>query len=884
MKTLPFPAVPAVCRRFVGPILLFFPFLCLSAQTYQDDFSDGDHTVNLAWSGDTDHFQVDAAGILRLQAPEAGTSELYIPVSIPDSCRWRLWVWMDFDPSASNRLRVYLQAGGADLAAVDGYFLEIGEDGSGDAIRFYRQDGGVPVLLAQGAAGSVASRPVVRWEMQRTSDGRWLLYADLAGGYDPEPVLTVWDSTYMSGDVFFGWKCYYSGSRRDKFRMDDFLLEPLVPDTVPPRLRQVTSPFSREVELTFDEPLDLMYAADPALYFLSPDIGMPVEVFPLAESPAKVVLALDTSLANLRDHTVRVLAIRDTAGNQASLQEWTWQHVEIGPPQPGGILVNEVMADPLPAIALPAAEYLELFNPGETVTDLSALTLTIGNTVRSLPSYRLFPGRYLTLCDTIWADSFRLFGPTLGMSPLPTLSNEGTRLSLATADGSMTIDRVDYDTDLYGSADKAGGGWSLERVNPRSPCSGRSNWAASRSLSGGTPGQPNSVLQVAADTAGPRLLFLAGKPSERRRIRLVFDKRLDPATVSDTGHWRIRPPMALSAAYVSDEAGQEEVTLVLGEDLRENVRYELEVGKEVTDCSGYAVAPGTVGVFILPDSIQPGDLVINELLFDPQPGGADFVELYNRSDKVLNAGDLIIGNLRPNEDTSVSAVQGDRLIFPGGHLAVTTDPSDLVRRYRLADSSVLLKNELPAFGADQGNVTLYRSGPGGTVVLDVLDYKADMHHPLLSDAKGVSLERLQEGFPTQDPTNWQSAAASVGYATPGYRNSQHIGPATHSAGCRLASDHFTPDGDGADDILTIRCHFDQGGYLVTAAVYDWDGRPVAKLVDNLLAGAQCHLQWTGASENGRPVLPGVYLLVVRAFHPDGAVFHERMAAVLSVAP
>ncbi|MEY3052600.1 MAG: hypothetical protein RLY31_2385 [Bacteroidota bacterium] len=884
MTTYSFRADCAFGRQFVGLLLFACQFLPLPAQVYRDDFSDGDHTADLSWAGDTDHFQVDAAGVLRLQAPVAGMSKLYVPVSIADSCRWRLWLLMDFDPSATNRLRIYLQADDADLAVADGYFLEIGQDGSEDAIRFFRQDAGVPVLLGQSAVGSVASRPMVRWEMQRTAAGRWTLYADLSGGYGPDPVLIVSDSTYMSGDAYFGWACSYSSTRRDKFRMDDFLLEPLLPDTVPPRLELVTSPFAREVELTFDEPLDLFHATDPSLYVVLPDIGPPTEVFAFSETPGRVLLALDSALANLQEYTVRVLGVRDTAGNQASVQQRTWRHVEISPAKPGGILINEIMADPTPAIALPAAEYLELVNPGGTVTDLSTLRVTIGNSVRSLPPYLLYPDRYVTLCDTAWADSFRLFGPTLGMSSFPTLSNEGTDLVLASADGQTVVDRLSYDIGMYGSAGKAEGGWSLERINPLSPCSGTSNWAASQSLSGGTPGRPNSVLEAVADTAGTRLLYVAGKPSDRHRIRLFFDRRLDAATVSDTGHWRIRPPLALSAAYLEDVAGQEGVTLLFQDAIQENVSYELAVGQAVTDCSGRPVEPGTVGIYVLPDSVQPGDLVINELLFNPQSGGVDFVEFHNRSGKVLNLGDLAIGNLRPAVDTSVVAIVSDRLLFPGSYLAVTADPSDLVIRYRLGDSSVLLKNELPAFGADRGNVTLYRSGPTGAAVIDALDYDADMHHPLLEDTKGVSLERRREDMPTQDPSNWQSAAAAVGYATPGYRNSQILDRNAPPGGCALASDHFTPDGDGADDILSALCRFEQGGYLVTAAVYDWDGRLVRRLDDNQLAGEQCLLKWEGETENGLPAQPGLYFLVIRAFHPDGAVFNSRMAVILSLVP
>ena len=38
----------------------------------------------------------------------------------------------------------------------------------------------------------------------------------------------------------------------------------------------------------------------------------------------------------------------------------------------------------------------------------------------------------------------------------------------------------------------------------------------------------------------------------------------------------------------------------------------------------------------LPDSVAKGDISFNEILFNPYSGGSDFVELYNKSAKILS--------------------------------------------------------------------------------------------------------------------------------------------------------------------------------------------------------------------------------------------------------
>ena len=95
----------------------------------QDNFSDGNLTENPAWLGDVSEFQVNASLQLQLNAPDAGNSVLYLPTEISDSAVWEIYFRLDFDPSNSNRLRIYLQSDSENLLAGSGYYLLAGEDG-----------------------------------------------------------------------------------------------------------------------------------------------------------------------------------------------------------------------------------------------------------------------------------------------------------------------------------------------------------------------------------------------------------------------------------------------------------------------------------------------------------------------------------------------------------------------------------------------------------------------------------------------------------------------------------------------------------------------------------------------------------------------------------
>ncbi|MBT5699307.1 MAG: hypothetical protein HOJ12_04870, partial [Flavobacteriales bacterium] len=60
---------------------------------------------------------------------------------------------------------------------------------------------------------------------------------------------------------------------------------------------------------------------------------------------------------------------------------------------------------------------------------------------------------------------------------------------------------------------------------------------------------------------------------------------------------------------------------------------------------------------------------------------------------------------------------------------------------------------------DEGTVAIIHQSLLNTI--DVLQYNSDMHHPLLSEVDGVSLERI-----SPDLKEWQSSSSVSGYGTP----------------------------------------------------------------------------------------------------------------------
>jgi hypothetical protein len=167
----------------------------------------------------------------------------------------------------------------------------------------------------------------------------------------------------------------------------------------------------------------------------------------------------------------------------------------------------------------------------------------------------------------------------------------------------------------------------------------------------------------------------------------------------------------------------------------------------------------------------------------------------------------------------------------------------------------------------------------GQTIIDRLDYHEGMHHPLVKNPKGVSLERQSFEEDTNKPGNFTSAAASVGYATPGYRNSQQR-TEQHDA-IWLSSKTFSPDYDGFEDILQINYRFQQSGNMVNVYLYNEQGMLVKTLYRNHLLGTSGTLFWDGVSDTGQRLPVGIYLVYVEVYNSVDGIKKYRMSCVLA---
>ncbi len=836
-----------------------------------DDFSDGDFTANPVWTGTAGKFKVNNNKQLQLYDSVASMAFLSTANSMATDCEWRFWIKFSFSPSSNNNGRIYLISDAGDLTGpVHGYFLQLGESGSNDAIELFRQDGETVTSVCRGSDGLIASSFQLGIKVTRAPGGIWTLSVDKDGSGIYLPEASGEDTVYQTTS-FFGIVARYTVSNAKKFYWDDFFIGNITVDNEPPEVQYLT-PLSDSVLLVkFNEPVDPVSAQDNNHYHVSPDVGNPDQVSVNGE---EVLLHFANKFQNNTVYTITVSGIADLAGNVMETYQGTFTYSVA---ESYDVVFNEIFPDPNPPVGLPPFEFIELFNRTDHLISLNNWKLTVGSSEKVIEDAVIPAYGFLILAKEDAREALSPYGLFYGFSSF-SLTNAGQQLILSDKGGQI-IDRVYYRKSWYGDPEKEDGGWSLEKINPDDTCSEAENWTASVAEAGGTPGSENSVLSTVL--IPPRLTgyTLLGEDV----LELTFSQKMNKNALADVSHYTIEPEIGHPAGAFPDMNNPAKVGLYFDIPWDTGVFYSLTVDGDLTNCMGLPIGKDTIIRFGIPEKISAQDVIINEVLFNPWSGGEDYVELYNRSEKLLDAADLMLGGVRisppnPPDTTWYAVSSSSRFLFPGDYLLLTKSPEKVMSQYYTENPNAFLGMEsFPSYNNDRGTVLIKTD----TTLVDAFTYDESMQYPLLHYVEGVALERIDPDAPTQDLKNWHSAAESVGFGTPGYKNSQRIIKGSEVGEITVSPEVFSPDNDGMDDVLSIRYHFKNPGNNLTVDIFNHNGKHVKKLTDNEYVGTEGVVFWDGLTDENTKAPVGIYILYIKAFNADGNVQSWKKPVVVA---
>jgi len=532
------------------------------------------------------------------------------------------------------------------------------------------------------------------------------------------------------------------------------------------------------------------------------------------------------------------------------------------------VVINELMVDPTPEVGLPAQEWIELVNISDSRVNLDSWELMVGGTSRLLPAYWLGPGEYVILCSVTGIDMLSGLGPTLGFQ-LPALHNSGNRITLVTPDGKIR-DEVSYSDEWYGDNHKKEGGWSLERIDPQRSCGEHANWTSSRDSSGGTPGSRNSVFAPNPDEVEPQLLGVGVISPNVARVTFSEPVMADSTCFYLSGGLGAPDRLEFVSASV--------IHLIWDKGLQLNVTFQLTI-QGISDLCGNMMSQVLQPIEWI--KLEPGDVVVNEVLFNPFPGGCDFVEVLNHSSKRVDMGLLsLAGRDSQGELRQKIGIGSTGIALEPGELFVLCESKEGVTSFYVTECESCFRevSSIPSFNNSEGWVVLLDANDQ---VIDELHYIEDMHHPLISNVKGVSLERVNPDIPASDKGNLQSASAAVGFATPGYKNSQWMTETSRRVSLEIQNAAISPNNDGYNDALIIRYVMPSPGWMANGWIFDLSGTEMVRIAENLILSTEGVLQWDGSDPIGHLLPPGPYILMLEMYDLEGHIEKFREAVVLT---
>lgn len=740
-------------------LLLTVAFTLGHAQVV-DDFSDGDITANPAWEGEPAFWQVSTAQELQSNGPSA-SEELYLVTASTTAlnAEWQGTVrYTSGGPSTSNQVRIYLISDEDSLEGdVNGYYLQMGESGSNDAVELYRQDGGSDSLLIRGTDGTIGGGIDLRYRVQRDAAGAWTLELDTDGDDAWELQGTSLEATYTTS-TWFGIWLKHSSTRNEDFFFDDIYVGPPIVDMEAPRALNLSVDGPDSLTVLFSERLAPGPAENLTNIVLQNGNLNPVASRLLAPDSTRLSLKFGSTFSQQTNYQLIISNQEDTLGNVASTPD-TLDFFYFVPDEPeaGDVVIHEIFADPTPVIAMPDGEFVELYNRSNKTFSTAGWTFTNGTVVSSLPTMVMEPGDYFILAPLADTALWSSFGRVLGLSPWTALVNSGDDLGLRDAGGEL-LDSVQYRLDWYQDDMKAMGGWSLEMIDAdNTDCPDIANWRASEATFAGTPGTANSLAGF-VDVTPPVLLDATIIAPDT--VRLCFDEPLDSVRASDPVFYRVSSIFSIIRAIPIGPSFSC-VDLFLAEPIPEGVITEVSVSN-LADCKGNVMQTGGVAFVLRSATPLSGDVIINEIFpdFSPVVGlpEAEFVEVLNRSKKAFDLRQWTFS------DGGSPAEFGSFILGPNEYL-ILCDEDDTAAFSVFG--KVLGVDGFPGLNNDSD--ALFLAGPDGTLI-DQVTYDNSWYREDEKRGGGWTLERIDTAdVRCSGAPNWRDSHAAIG-GTPGKQN------------------------------------------------------------------------------------------------------------------
>lgn len=625
-------------------------------------------------------------------------------------------------------------------------------------------------------------------------------------------------------------------------------------DFKPPTFKslQILSP--KTLLLIFDEQLNQITATEVSNYSISPDTRIQL----VSAVDDTVYLALAEELQSLQTYRVTVTGLQDIFGNTMAAQTKELRYIKFGEVKPGDIVINEILFD---EVENGSPEFIELINTTDKNFNLSDWLLGDASNTARLPfgTDLLAEGHLVLTGNFAFAG---IYANAQYISEMPSLNNSEDIVYLRTSENA-TIDSLKYTSKwIYRKP-----GLSMERKDPSAASNDPSNWETSTAEQGHTVGITNSVYMP--DEIPPEIIFARRLSPELIKVQFSEFVILNTDLTFNSNN------AALNIEHFDVSNGGSMILRTSSSKFK-SVSESLQA-RNLTDVRGNVSAIQDISIA---QELKPGDVVINEIMYNPLtdpadnlPDQSEYIELRNLRDYAVSLEGISLHDA-PDENSAIRhliPVNTDyKWLAPHGLALIYSDEQDLFEESSIARFFELSEEQIVHFRIDRSSLSLdsddaiFLAGDSGKTI-DSVYYSGTWHNPNLADTRGIALERVNPEGPSNEAANWSSNTLLKG-GTPGSENSifQLTNNQPETSGITFSPNPFSPDDDGTDDRLVINYKLDEPDYLLKVTIYDKYGRLIRKLADGQPAGFEGSLMWDGRNNEGKSNRIGIYIVVFEA--------------------